>query len=78
MSREQICFLQWFNTSSKISRNVALKDTHSLTHGAEPFLRCRKLCSYSSTSPHVTEQRNNSFNNFLHNLTKNSVALVRK
>jgi hypothetical protein len=26
--------------------------THSLTYGAEPFLRSRQLCSYSRTSQH--------------------------
>jgi hypothetical protein len=29
--------------------------THSLTHGAEPFLRSRKLCSYSRASQHFME-----------------------
>jgi hypothetical protein len=29
--------------------------THSLTHGAEPFLRNRQLCSYSSTFQHFME-----------------------
>jgi hypothetical protein len=29
--------------------------THSLTHGAEPFLRSRQLCSYSRTSQHFME-----------------------
>jgi hypothetical protein len=28
---------------------------HSLTHGAEPFLRSRQLCSYSRTSQHFME-----------------------
>jgi hypothetical protein len=31
------------------------KFTHSLTHGAEPFLRSRQLCSYSRTSQHFME-----------------------
>jgi hypothetical protein len=29
--------------------------THSPTHGAEPFLRSRQLCSYSRTSQHFIE-----------------------
>jgi hypothetical protein len=29
--------------------------THSLTHGAEAFLRIRQLCSYSRTSQHFME-----------------------
>jgi hypothetical protein len=29
--------------------------THSLTHGAEPFLRSCQLCSYSRTSQHFME-----------------------
>jgi hypothetical protein len=29
--------------------------THSLTHGAEPFLRSCQLCSYSKTSQHFME-----------------------
>jgi hypothetical protein len=29
--------------------------THSLTHGAEPFLRSCQLCSYSRISQHVME-----------------------
>jgi hypothetical protein len=29
--------------------------THSLTHGAEPFLRSCQFCSYSRTSQHFTE-----------------------
>jgi hypothetical protein len=29
--------------------------THSLTHGAEPFLGSRKLCSYSRASQHFME-----------------------
>jgi hypothetical protein len=28
---------------------------HSLTHGAEPFLRSRQMCSYSRTSQHFME-----------------------
>jgi hypothetical protein len=29
--------------------------THSLTHGAEPFLRSLQLCSYSRTYQHFME-----------------------
>jgi hypothetical protein len=29
--------------------------THSLTHGADPFLRSRQLCSYSRSSQHFME-----------------------
>jgi hypothetical protein len=29
--------------------------THSLTHGAEPFLRSRQLYSYSRTTQHFME-----------------------
>jgi hypothetical protein len=29
--------------------------THSLTHGAEHFLRSRQFCSYSRTSQHFME-----------------------
>jgi hypothetical protein len=29
--------------------------THSLTHGVEPFLRSRQLCSYSRASQHFME-----------------------
>jgi hypothetical protein len=29
--------------------------THSLTHGAEPFLRSSQLCTYSRTSQHFME-----------------------
>jgi hypothetical protein len=29
--------------------------SHSLTHGAEPFLRSRQLCRYSRTSQHFME-----------------------
>jgi hypothetical protein len=32
-----------------------LKMYHSLTHGAEPFLRSCQLCSYSRTSQHFME-----------------------
>jgi hypothetical protein len=28
---------------------------HSLTHGAEPFLKSRQMCSYSRTSQHFME-----------------------
>jgi hypothetical protein len=28
---------------------------HSLTHGAEPFVRSRQLCSYSRNSQHFME-----------------------
>jgi hypothetical protein len=31
---------------------IAVECHHSLTHGAEPFLRSRQLCSYSRTSQH--------------------------
>jgi hypothetical protein len=31
--------------------------THSLTRGAEPFLRSRQLCSYSRTSHHFMEPK---------------------
>jgi hypothetical protein len=49
--------------SSGMSRHstVGIKDTywvsltHSLTHGAEPFLRSRQLCSYSRTSQYIME-----------------------
>jgi hypothetical protein len=30
-------------------------DIHSLTHGAEPFLKSRQLCSYSRTSQYFME-----------------------
>jgi hypothetical protein len=30
-------------------------DTHSLTHGAEPYLRWCQLCSYSRTPQHFME-----------------------
>jgi hypothetical protein len=32
-------------------------ETHSLTHGPEPFLRSRQLCSYSRASQHFMESR---------------------
>jgi hypothetical protein len=31
--------------------------THSVTHGAEPFLRSRQLCSHSRTTQHIYETR---------------------
>jgi hypothetical protein len=34
---------------------VFFNKTHSLTHGAEPFLRSRQLCSHSRTSKHFVE-----------------------
>jgi hypothetical protein len=34
---------------------IACHHSHSLTHGAEPFLRSRQLCSYSRTSQHFME-----------------------
>jgi hypothetical protein len=34
--------------------------THSLTHGAEPFLRSCQLCSYSRTSQHFMESGDSS------------------
>jgi hypothetical protein len=41
------------NTGRSTKWTVSL--THSLTHGAEPFLRSRQLCSYSTTSQHFME-----------------------
>jgi hypothetical protein len=38
-----------------ITTYVFYVQTDSLTHGAEPFLRSRQLCSYSRTSQHGTE-----------------------
>jgi hypothetical protein len=35
--------------------NKRISVTHSLTNGAEPFLRSRQLCSYSKTSNHFME-----------------------
>jgi hypothetical protein len=32
-----------------------MKSGHSLTHGAEPFLRSRQLCSDSKNSQHFME-----------------------
>jgi hypothetical protein len=45
-----------YNTSSPLNLNAFVDEwfslPHSLTHGAEPFLRSRQLCSYSRTSQH--------------------------
>jgi hypothetical protein len=34
---------------------IAVPSIHSLTHGAEPFLRSCQLCSYTRTSQHFME-----------------------
>jgi hypothetical protein len=56
------CDRQLCNFSEKtVNNNVAFPRleqhslTHSLTHGAEPFLRSYQLCSYSRTSQHFME-----------------------
>jgi hypothetical protein len=42
--------------SSKIRLSwISYKFTHSFTHGAEPFLRSRQLCSYTRISQHFME-----------------------
>jgi hypothetical protein len=43
---------------------------HSLTHGAEPFLRSRQLCSYSRTSQHFMEPGGSSPRPSIHYGTK--------
>jgi hypothetical protein len=52
---------RWFVSKNRISAEKALVNSfssngpHSLTHGAEPFLRRCQLCSYSRTSQHFVE-----------------------
>jgi hypothetical protein len=42
-------------SSSSILLHGVGQFTHTHTHGAEPFLRSRQLCSYSGTSQHFME-----------------------
>jgi hypothetical protein len=44
---------KWF--SDLVSAEAIFIVTHSLTHGAEPFLRSCQLCSHSRSSQHFME-----------------------
>jgi hypothetical protein len=48
----QVWFLSY---NSCFIQPLQMKITHSLTHGAEPFLRSCQFCSYSRTSQHFME-----------------------
>jgi hypothetical protein len=45
------------NVGSGLDERVYLLLIHSLTRGAEPFLRSHQLCSYSRTSQHFMEPK---------------------
>jgi hypothetical protein len=48
--------MQKYYNVQRISMNSFLvTNDNSLTHGAEPFLKSRQLCSYSITSQHFME-----------------------
>jgi hypothetical protein len=47
--------LKLLSTLREMSTSSFFNLYHSLTHGAEPFLRSRQLCSYSRTSQHFME-----------------------
>jgi hypothetical protein len=49
----RLSFLMIFLRPSRRCRNLSL--THSLAHGAEPFMRSRQLCSHTRTSQHFME-----------------------
>jgi hypothetical protein len=59
-SERQKSFILIANNCHKLAKcckQATSLPCHSLTHGAEPFLRSHQLCSYSRTSQHFREPK---------------------